>query len=580
MTTIGTWVDNGPVISTAAGNSPLVPNVLYEAGAKILSGTVFKMWYTALGAGGGTNYAESADGITWTQYSLNPVILGQGFTKLFKNGSTYYAYTSQSTSFPPASINVYTSSDGITWVLAKLNAIVAGSAGAWDSVVCTQLGILGVVGGTWYGYYTGSPTAANNAQYYPAGLATSTDGINWTKSPSNPIITGPSNGNFTFAQENTVYYGWSQATFPNIPSPALSFPSDIGRWSAENPAGPWTFLGTPTYYRTTAAEGVGITLGQVADPCFVEALGNLYMFFSYDSNGVSGTARTIGLATATGMTLAQLTLTNEGVQNIPIPSGVISQAGPTLQLQNLASDNFTRANANPIGGNWTPLQSANKAQIVSNQVESSAAGTQGDSFYNGLTWPNDQWSQCIVGPVVGASSYVGADVRMTSTNAFTTYRLAWGGAPTGSSGTWFLQKFVAGVYTQLGTGALTVNVGDVLTLCVIGTTLSAYWNGVLLDVVTDSTISSGNAGFLVLGTTSTANANITGWSGGNFVGSPVSYFLSPEVLVHQALARQSVTQVKLLVLWSLTEAETISYPVWLWEHTLLPPVWRDIISVP
>src|SRR5579859_6671622 len=132
MTVIGTWVNQGTIISSAVGGQPLVPNVIFESGAKILSGTVFKMWYSSL-SNGGINYAESPDGVTWTQFASNPVIAAAGFGKIFKNGSTYYAYVGNSGGALPTAVNVYTSTDGVTWTLAKSNALVVGGVGTWDS---------------------------------------------------------------------------------------------------------------------------------------------------------------------------------------------------------------------------------------------------------------------------------------------------------------------------------------------------------------------------------------------------------------------------------------------------------------
>lgn len=509
---IGTWVDQGIVISNATGHSPFVPNVIYEGNAQILSGTVFKMWYSGLSTAH-TYYAESTDGLAWTQYASNPVISGQCFTKIFKNGSIYYAFTSTG-SFPPTNINVYTSTDGLAWTLQKANALTAGGSGAWDHAVLCQMQVLDIVGGTWYAYYSGSASSTNALQNYPAGLATSTDGVNWTKSASNPVITtGGIQTDFTFQKIGTAYYGWSQVRLADIPGADLAFPSDISRFSATSPTGPWTALGTPTIYRTLTGEGVGITLGQVADPCLVAANGNLYMYYTADVNGTLGSNFTLNCAIATGLTVTQLVQTYEGVQNVPIPDGL------SLQLNTLQSDNFTRANANPIGGSWSPLVTGHTAQILSNKVTSSTAGTPGDSYFNAQTWPNDQWSQITLG-TIGSTSFAGIYVRMGTSGVQQGYAFVITGG-TGSSTGWNLQKFVSGTFTSLSTGTIgPVASGDKLTLAVVGTQLSAYWNGVLVVVQTDSALTSGSAGFEVDALTSTANAAITAWQGGSIVSAP------------------------------------------------------------
>lgn len=519
---IGVWTDQGAVITNGAGNNPLVPNVLFESGAHILSGTVFKMWYTAFAGNLGVCYAESTDGLTWSQYSGNPVIAGQGFAKIFKNGSTYYLFSGDLGGFPQA-IKVYTSSDGLTWALQNANAILVGTPGSWDSGTVVQLGVLGVIGGIWYGYYSGIMAGATAAQQnWPTGLATSTDGINWTKSPNNPIIARPS-GNFTFAQVGLTYYGWSQITLTDIPTPNLAFPSDIMRFSATDPSGPWTALGTPTIYRTTAAEGINTTAGQVADPSLVSANGNLYMYFSADSDGINGVGRVINVATAPSMTVAQLVSSFEGIVNIPIPDGL------GLQLNTLASDTFQRANANPIAGNWSPLLVGQTAQLLSHTVTSSVAGTPGDSYWNAIVWGADQWSKITVGPMV-TGSFVGASVRENTSGVQTAYRFVWGGT-TGTSGTYFFQKVVAGAFTTIDSNALTVNVGDTLTICAVGTQISTYWNQVLISTVTDSGIATGAAGFEVDAVGSVNSAAITAWSGGNFQAAPSLFSISGTALI-------------------------------------------------
>jgi hypothetical protein len=507
--TVGVWQDQGIVITHSAGNSPFLPNVVYEGNAKILSGNVFKMWYTCLASNEGTCYAESSDGITWTQYSSNPVISGQGYTRTFEYGGTYYAYTSTLGGGLPAAVNVYTSTDGVAFTLQKTGTLTTGSGGSWDSTVLVQLTVLDNVAGTWYGYYAGSNSAGATTQSYPAGLATSTDLINWTKGGSNPVITGDIQTDFTWNKVGSTYYGWSQVRLADIPGTYAAFPSDLKRFTATNPSGPWTETSAPTIYRTTAAQGVGISIGQVADPSLVVANGNLYMFYSIDSSGILNSTEAIGLAIITGANVTQLVATTEGVQSVPIPDGL------SAQLNTLASDNFTRSNANPIGGNWTNLIAAQTAQILSNKVTSSTAGTPGDSYYSGRTWANDQWSQVTLGTITNGS-YAGAACRMSTSGAQTQYKIVLTGG-TGSSASFVFQKFVTGTYTALASGTIgTVSAGDTLTCTAIGTQISAYWNQVLLYTITDSGISSGSAGFEMDAVTSTSNSAITAWAGGNF----------------------------------------------------------------
>lgn len=524
------WVNQGTVISTSVVASPGQPNVFYEANPQLISangdGKVFKMWYDNAASPYGLYYAESNDGLTWTQDPGNPIVAGLVAVKLFKYGTTYYLYANPG--WGGTAIKAYTCTDGTgtNFTLQNSTALVSGSGGAWDSAGLEQLGVAAVVSGTWYGYYTGWDSAFVG---YLSGLATSTDGLTWASDSGNPIAALDAgtlangqpylgSGNFTFAKVGATYYTWSQTattSFPGSLTVAFNLPSDIMRWSAPAANGPWTPLGTLTYYRTVASEGVGDGLGQVADPSIVFALGNAYLFYTAVANGtIEATTGVINAAIATGTTPAQLVSSYEGVRNVPIA------VNPSLNLNVLASDDFLRADANPIGGNWSPFQSSpgyTTAQLLSHAFASSTVANS-DSFWNALSWANDQWSQITVG-VCAASSTVGIDLRASTSGALNVYRLFWTGS-TGSPGTWTIQTVVSGSYDPRLSGTLTVNVGDTLTGVVVGTNIMFYWNGLLLGILSDSSVGSGAPGALVNPTTSVSNATITSWSGGNFKDAP------------------------------------------------------------
>lgn len=512
MTTLGIWAPQGVVIPSVSGDSPQQPNVSYEGNAKILSGNVFKCWFS-----NNTNaliYAESTNGTSWTRYASAVIASGVIYPKIFINSGTYYLYCNPDTSL--GSISLYTSTDGITWGSPTTNILQTGS-GTWDDGTIGQFGIVGIIGGTWYGYYFG--TTSGSPTVYYEGLATSTNGTSWTKSPSNPVISDGGPSNFHFLVQGALigneYYGWSQISIPGSPSPQnAAIPSDIARFSAISPSGPWTRLSSTTLYRTTVAEGVNVGKGQVADPSLVFDGTNTWMFVDADTTASSASS-TIEAFLASNMTPAQVVNTYEGVQNYPIPNDKLSS-----QLITLASDNFQRANANPIGGNWTPLLAADKAQIVSDAVNPSAISTPGDSFWNALSFPNDQWAQVTVGAISGTTSFVGPAVRMNTSGTQSDYRVNWGGAATGAAGTIALQKYVSGTFTSLQSRALTLNVGDTITLSAIGQDLAVYWNNFLVLATTDSSLTSGAAGFSIYSGVATADAVITAWSGGNFQSIP------------------------------------------------------------
>lgn len=513
MATVGVWASPTTAIANAEQ-----PSVIVEGNAKILSGTVVKMWYS-LGANGlgGLSYAESSDGVNFTPFASNPVIATPtSWSRVFQDPSTgiYYCYTSPSATFPPTQIDVWTSpaGDGLNWTKVNSGAITVGGAGSWDSAVVIQLNVAGKIGSTWYGYYAATNATPLTTNQWAMGQVTSTDLIHWTKSPSNPAITAGGPSNFCWKQIGSVIYGWSQILLAGIPNFNGAEPSDITRYSSNSPAGPFAMLSVPTFYRTLASEGIGFFKGQVADPAILEFSGSSFLYYTASPDGIAANNYNIHVAKATGVTLAQLVQTYEGIQNIPTPTA----AGLALNLQQLASDTFARADANPIGGNWTTLTSFSNAQIVSNAVEGTA-NTNCDSFYNAIVWPNDQWSQTTLVSIAGG--FFGADVRMASA-ASSAYRPNWNGT-SGGSGTLNFSKRVAGTNSSLGSITDTFNNGDTLLITAIGSQISVYHNNFLMMTATDAALASGNAGLLINpGSATLANARLNNWSGGGLVNAP------------------------------------------------------------
>lgn len=521
MATVGVWAPQGAVLSTINSSAPQQANVLYKSGALILSpnpdGKIFKMW-VGTSAGGGFNYAESNDGISWTAYSSNPVIASAGISygRIFMNGSTYYLYIS----FNPTgggAIAAYTSPDGVTWTLKNANAITVGGAGAWDHVSVWASGVMDVVNGTWYLTYAGS--AAIPQASYPCGLATSTDGINWTKYSGNPIINdGSISANFNFRKVNGIYYGWTQYVPAGVPAVSNGLPSDIGRYTATSPQGPWTNPAVPTAYRTLTSEGPGYE-GELGDPSLVEANGNVYMYTTAKVNGLSAGGGTINLFIASSTTIAQLITGYEGIINVPFPG----TGGFELNLVQQAADNFQRADANPISGNWTQLfvgSGWGPLQIVSHAVEAASTSTNAADWYNGISWTPyaDQWSTVQVG-VTNAGVFNEASVRNNESGVNTKYRAYFDNSG-GGNGLSFA-KIVSGTNTVLLhiTTGFTTSVGDNFTICVIGSKISVFQNRNLWGVITDTAIASGAPGMEIY-TTTLANSKISAWSGGSFQSTP------------------------------------------------------------
>ena len=219
-------------------------------------------------------------------------------------------------------------------------------------------------------------------------------------------------------------------------------------------------------------------------------------------------------------------------------------------LTQLAVDTFVRANENPLsgGGTWTANTTSGiivPAQLVSNAVESTVnnATDHACGWYTGISWPNDQYCDVTLGALVLNSDFVGPMVRATS-GVDTRYFLAIGG-PVGPTAIAYLIKKISGAQTILvGPNTITATLGDVFRIAVIGTTLSAFQNGSAISgmsAVTDSGISSGNAGIFV-SAGSIVQATVTHFDGGSvYAGTVSSVGLSPSTVTYPSNSTGTVT---------------------------------------
>jgi hypothetical protein len=162
----------------------LEPTVLYENG-------VYKMWFSSLGNSGHglVDYATSSDGISWTRYPTSVLAPGDsgawdsgtiGVGPVIKVDNTYRMYyTSWSDQYSNWSIGLATSADGITWTKNSL-PVLKGTTGTEFQIVATDIIKFN---NKYYLYYTG-----RNLPYYKLYAAVSDDGLSWTRL-SSPILT-------------------------------------------------------------------------------------------------------------------------------------------------------------------------------------------------------------------------------------------------------------------------------------------------------------------------------------------------------------------------------------------------------
>jgi hypothetical protein len=165
----------------------------------------------------------------------------------------------------------------------------------------------------------------------------------------------------------------------------------------------------------------------------------------------------------------------------------------------IATDDFNRAS---LGANWTNALGA--VVIDSNTRAVCSVAGENDAFYNALTFSADQYAQAVV--TLSTADWVGVCVRASANNSYVFY---------GSTSDWEITRWVSGVAGVIASGSWTASTGDVLRLEVVGTTLRAFRNGVLVSIATDTSLSTGNPGVSFWGTNASFNAFADDWEGGD-----------------------------------------------------------------
>jgi len=178
-----------PVIPNFAGGGySLRPCVLYDSTAN-----VFRMWFTAKSYGGPWSiyYAISLDGVSWFTYVRDPVLTGGDapfekdgavYAAVMRDGDQYRMYYNGVSGCCGTAIGLATSPDGITWTKSAANPVLTPDEGQWDSMI-GACHALYFDGQQYFLYYEGRLN-----DFPQLGLARSLDGVNFTKYEANPVI--------------------------------------------------------------------------------------------------------------------------------------------------------------------------------------------------------------------------------------------------------------------------------------------------------------------------------------------------------------------------------------------------------
>lgn len=178
-------------------------------------------------------YAYSNDGLNWTKYPGNPIYT-ENWTEdmtIVKNGDTYYMYAENEFTGDGngATIDLYTSTDKVNWT--RYGVVLAPSIG-WEAND-VETPTVWKEGNKWFMLYEGFGNGAGKV-----GLATSSDGKNWTRFAGNPVLSNFVNPVLDIAidsiiKQRNVYYAYGHYdTGVSIWAGGLFTSTDLINWSA------------------------------------------------------------------------------------------------------------------------------------------------------------------------------------------------------------------------------------------------------------------------------------------------------------------------------------------------------------
>lgn len=197
------------------------PTVIYDVNAQF--NERYKMWYAGRSLSCSNvqdhkiGYAYSPDGINWTKYSANPVIIPgddsnwyntavYGPSVIYENNVYKMWFTgidtvvNNQTTDGKANVLYATSVDGINWLIHSSPVLEANS-----QVVAAEPSVI-KIDSKYHMFY--SSLDDWDVENFQVSHAWSLDGINWNKSSQNPILLVGNDGNWDsyWASHPTVMY--------------------------------------------------------------------------------------------------------------------------------------------------------------------------------------------------------------------------------------------------------------------------------------------------------------------------------------------------------------------------------------
>jgi len=246
-------------------------------------------------------------------------------------------------------------------------------------------------------------------------------------------------------------------------------------------------------------ESLNTTTGQCYPGAIIDVGGKAYLYTMSspaDGNPPNGNIWQIGLAVAPAPIASIVTAKEEAVSFV-------------------ASDNFS-SGVGSLSNNWTTPVGGHALQIIAgNLCEMGTISVVCGEAYTGVTFSNDQYSEITI-QILANGQFFAPTVRNQTAS------VGWYGinivGPIGSAvNSFYINKNVGGTFTQIGPSqTITLQVGDVIRLSVVGNVISAFQNGFLIQQVQDNS-NTFSSGFPGLGgfTTTLVQAQVSLWAGGN-----------------------------------------------------------------
>ena len=276
------------------------PRVVLKMGS-----TDYRMWYEAVGSDCITQvgYATSTDGLTWAkagpvmgpdgsswekmEVSPNSVLYENGIFKMWYHGGGYFQTCNPGPRLGGAEIGFATSTDGKNWTKASSNPVLnTGPTGSFDDSQVAEPCVLNLGAGGYRMYYMGHNASTKSTRL---AMATSTDGMTWTKYSGNPLLDPIGGGGAAIVFNDGVFNLW-HATEDSTSGLNYKWSTDGITWT-DGPSNP---VLTPSRDSNTAdASYAGDSVSGYLD-------GNTFriMYTGYNSN-FHGTGRLEAICLAT-----------------------------------------------------------------------------------------------------------------------------------------------------------------------------------------------------------------------------------------------------------------------------------------